>query len=103
MKCAVITLILLTAAILPVSCQSTNKKINKMEMKKKLIDSLKNYSEKRVYYANVDKGGCRVEITVNDMLFNNYFTEWGATGTIPMNLSIPLIPQHFDLTLFISS
>lgn len=28
MKCAVITLILLTAAILPVSCQSTNKKIN---------------------------------------------------------------------------
>ena len=88
MKCAVITLILLTAAILPVSCQSTNKKINKMEMKKKLIDSLKNYSEKRVYYANVDKGGCRVEITVNDMLFNNYFTEWGATGTIPMNLSI---------------
>lgn len=44
MKCAVITLILLTAAILPVSCQSTNKKINKMEMKKKLIDSLKNYS-----------------------------------------------------------
>lgn len=78
MKCAVITLILLTAAILPVSCQSTNKKINKMEMKKKLIDSLKNYSEKRVYYANVDKGGCRVEITVNDMLFNNYFTEWGG-------------------------
>ena len=30
MKCAVITLILLTAAILPVSCQSTNKKINKV-------------------------------------------------------------------------
>ena len=57
-------------------------------MKEELVKSLKGYSEKRVYYMQVNKGGCRVELDVNDLLLHNDFTEWGTTGSIPMNLSI---------------
>lgn len=70
------------------SCQSTTKKMGKKEMKEELVKSLKEYSEKRVYYMQVNKGGCRVELDVNDLLLHNDFTEWGSTGSIPMNLSI---------------
>lgn len=70
------------------SCQSTTKKMDKKEMKEKLVKSLKEYSEKRIYYVQVNKGGCRVELDVNDLLLHNDFTEWGSTGSIPMNLSI---------------
>lgn len=70
------------------SCQSTTKKMEQKEMKEKLVKSLKEYSEKRMYYVQVNKGGCRVELDVNDLLLHNDFTEWGSTGSIPMNLSI---------------
>lgn len=70
------------------SCQSTTKKMDKKEMKEELVKSLKEYSEKRVYYMQVNKGGCRVGLDVNDLLLHNDFTEWGSTGGIPMNLSI---------------
>lgn len=70
------------------SCQSTTKKMDKKEMKEELVKSLKEYSEKRVYYVQVNKGGCRVELDVNGLLLHNDFTEWGSTGSIPMNLSI---------------
>lgn len=87
MKRLEIIMILLTV-MFSGACQSTNKNIDQMKMKEKLINSLKNYSENRIYYVNVNKGGCRVELTVNDIFLNNDFTEWGSTGTIPMNLSI---------------
>ena len=66
MKRLEVIMILLTV-MFSGACQSTNKNIDQMKMKEKLINSLKNYSENRIYYVNVNKGGCRVELTVNDI------------------------------------
>lgn len=53
-----------------------------------LLDVPPNGGTGAYHYMQVNKGGCRAELNVNDLLLHNDFTEWGATGSIPMNLSI---------------